>query len=171
MPKSLAAGRMKFIACLTKPANPAAPTVAELAAGLDLSCEILDSDFTWTATDSDKLGEKPLCVEENVNAIGASNYTAGFTLFLNFDATSKNLDPAEAAGFAALKQKGTTFWGYARQTAKKSTDAIAASDEIYLGGEVITDEPQQPSDMGGYIKRRIPLEMQRAYPNITVSAT
>ena len=61
----------------TKPANPAAPTATELNAGIDLSCDVMASDFTWGATDSDKVAEKALCVENNANALGASNFAAG----------------------------------------------------------------------------------------------
>ena len=41
MPRSLADGHIKFTILLTKPANPAQPTAAELAAGIDASCNIL----------------------------------------------------------------------------------------------------------------------------------
>lgn len=170
MPRSLAEGRTKFTILTTKPADPAAPTVTELNAGIDISCAILSSDFAWSATDSDKVAEKALCTEGNANAIGASNYSAGVTLFRYFDAETKNAHSTEDAAFAALKAKGTTFWGYARKTAKKSTEAWAASDEIYLGGEAITDLPQEPSDMGGWTKKRVPMEIQYAYDNITAVA-
>lgn len=170
MPRSLADGHIKFTILTTKPANPAAPTVTELTAGIDVSCNILSSDFAWSATDSDKVAEKALCTEGNANAIGASNYSAGATFFRYFDTTTKNAHSTEDAGFAAVKVKGTTLWGYARQTAKKSTEAWAASDEIYLGGEFVTDVPQLPSDMGGWIKRRVPFEIQSAYDNITAAA-
>lgn len=170
MPKSLADGKLKFSILTQKPANPDAPTAAELNAGIDASCAILNSDFAWSAADSDKIAEKALCAEGNANAIGASNYSTGITLWRYFDDTTKNAHATEDAAYAAAEEKGTTLWCYARQTAKKSTDLWAEDDEIYLGGEVITDSPQQPSDMGGYTKRRVPLEMQTAYENIKVAA-
>ncbi|GAB2762091.1 phage tail tube protein [Nocardioides pakistanensis] len=170
MPKSLADGHTKITFLTTEPANPAAPTVAELEAGIDASCNILASDFTWSAADSDKVNEKALCTTNNANAIGASNFTAGVTAFRYFDATTGAVDTAEDTLFAALKTKGTELWGYARKTGKESTDAWEASDEIYLGMKVITDEPQAPSDQGGYIKFRVPMEPQEGYPFITAAA-
>lgn len=170
MPKSLADGHLKLTLLTAKPVNPAAPTAVELSAGLDISCAVLASDFAFGATDSDKFNENALCEDTNVNSLGRSNYTAGLTVFQYFDATTKNSSVSENVAMAALKTKGTTAWLYPRRTAKKSTEGWAAADEIYLGAEVLTDSLQPPSDMGGYIKWRVPLEVQKAYPNILVAS-
>lgn len=169
MPRSLADGHIKLTILTTPPANPAAPTATELNAGIDISCDVLASDFTWSATDSDKVAEKALCTTNNANAIGAGNYQAGVTIFRMFDETTKNADLTEDAGYAALKEKGTTVYGYARETAKLSTETWAAADEIYLGLVVLTDSPQRVGD-GGYVKRRIPMEPQRGWEDIAVAA-
>jgi hypothetical protein len=168
--RSLADGHIKFTICLTKPAVPALPTTAELAAGIDASCNILSSDFAWGATDSDKVAEKALCTVNNANAIGASNYQSKITPFRYYDTTTKNPDATADAVFAALKVKGITAWGYARRTAKLSTAAWAVGDEIYLGAEFINDTPQPPSDLGGFIKFSCPLEIQNAFDFITLAA-
>lgn len=170
MPRSLAEGHTKVAILTTKPAIPTAPTVTELNAGIDAACAILSSDFQFGATDSEKVGEKALCVENNANALGAGNYQATMTPFRYFDATTKNADATADAVFQALKLKGTTLWVYARETAKKSTDAWAAADEIYLGAEILTDTPQPPQDRGGYVKRKVPMEVQTAWDNITAAA-
>ena len=164
----LADGKTKFTILTTAPANPSAPTATELNAGIDLSCDILSSDFTWGATDSDKIAEKALCDEGNANAIGASNYQAGLTLWRKF-LTAGGFDDANETGWAALKEKGATLYGYARQMDKDATDPWAATDEIYLGAEFITDTPQR-TDGTGFIKYRIPAEVQRGYPFIEVAA-
>ncbi|MGO1607593.1 MAG: hypothetical protein ACTHXF_08960 [Brevibacterium yomogidense] len=169
MPRTLADGKTKFTILTARPEDPAAPTATELNAGIDLSCDILSSDFTWGATDSDKVAEKALCDVGNANAIGASNFQAGVTLWRYF-APEGGFDETEDAGFEALKRKGTTVWGYARKTDKLSTEDWEAADEIYLGAEVSTDEPQPPSDQGGYIKWRVPMEPQRGYPFTEVAA-
>ena len=168
MARVLADGKTKFTILVTKPVNPAAPTATELNAGIDLSCDILTSDFTWGATDSDKIAEKALCDSGNSNAIGASNFAAGFTLWRKF-ATAGGFDEATELGWAAVKSKGATLYGYARQMDKDSTAAWAAEDEIYLGAEFITDTPQR-TDGTGFIKYRIPAEVQRGYPFIEVAA-
>lgn len=168
MARVLADGKTKFTILTTKPADPAAPTATELNAGIDVSCNVLASDFNWSAADSDKIAEKALCDVGNSNAIGASNYTTGITLW-RYYATAGGVDATADAGFAALKEKGTTVWAYARESDKDSTEAWAAADEIYLGGEVITDTPQR-LDGTGFIKRRVPLEAQRMYDQIAVAA-
>lgn len=171
MPRSLADGKTKFTILTTKPADPAKPTAAELNAGVDASCNLMASDFLWGATDSDKVAEKALCVENNANSLGASNYQVGVTPFRYFDsATGASATDEGDDVFQALKTKGTTLYGYARKTSKKSTEPWAATDEIYLGGEFLTDEPQPPSDLGGFVKWRVPGEMQAAWPFITVAA-
>lgn len=168
MARVLADGKTKFTILTTAPVNPAAPTATELNAGIDLSCDILASDFTWGATDSDKIAEKALCDEGNANAIGASNYTGGFTVWRKF-AVAGGPDAEAELGWAALREKGSTLYGYARQTDKEATEDWAAADEIYLGAQFITDTPQR-TDGTGFIKYRTPVEIQRGYPFIEVAA-
>jgi hypothetical protein len=170
MPRSLADGKTKFSILTTAPANPAAPTITELNAGIQAAANILASDFTWGATDSDTVAERSLADKNNVNALAASNYTAGVTAFRYFDDTTGAPDPTEDTLFAALQEKGTELWCYARRTGKDAGDAWAATDEIFLGAMVITDEPQPPSDLGGYIKFRVPMQVQAAYPFIAAGA-
>jgi hypothetical protein len=168
MPKSLADGHTKFTLCTTEPADPLNPTAVELNAGLDYSCNVLSSDFTWTPSDSDKVQEKALCDENNANSLGPSNFSAGFTVFRMFDATTGLPDPTEDAKFEAVKVKGTRVWGYTRKSGKKATAAWAPGDEVELFQEIITDRPQTPSDAGGYIKYRVPAEPQTGEQFLTV---
>lgn len=170
MPKSLADGHQKLTLLTTQPVNPAAPTVAELNAGIDAECSILASDFMWSAAGSDTFAEAALCDTSNANSYGRDNFTAGLTVFRHFDEITKNADLTEDVVYQALKEKGTTVWGYLRDNGKESTEAWAAGDEIDLGLEVLTDNPQRPGNGGGFIKRRIPLESQRGWPNITAAA-
>ena len=167
MARVLADGKTKFTVLTTKPANPAAPTAAELNAGIDLSLDVLSSDFTFGAVDSDKVAEKPLGATGNANAIGASNYQIGFTLWRKF-LTAGGFDTANESGWAALKVKGATLWAYARQTDKAATAAWTSSDEIYLGAEFTNDTPQR-TDGTGFIKYRVPGEVQNGYPFIAVA--
>lgn len=170
MPKSLADGHVKFTLLLTKPVDPAAPTATELNAGIDMECNVLNSDFAFGPTDSDKIAEKALCDLSNKNAIGASNYTAGFTVFRKFDSATGAVDDTEDEAFQAVKVKGTTVWGYVRKTGKVATLPWAAGDEIWNGQEILTDTPQSPSDAGGYIKARVPAESQAGWDFVEVAA-
>jgi hypothetical protein len=168
MPKSLEDGHINFTILTDEPTIPDAPTATELNAGIDASCAILNSDFQWSATDSDKNPEKPLCQENNSNALGASNFQGAITVFRLFDATDPGKADATAdAVFAAVKTKGTELWCYARRTGKPAKDDWAALDESYLGAHVITDTPQVLQ--GGFIKERVNLEIQEAYDHIAVA--
>lgn len=166
MPRSLADGHEKIAVLTTKPTNPAAPTVAELANGIDAACAILASDWNFGPTDSDTFSEPAVCEDSNAESYGRSNGQFGATLFRYFTAGGA-ADATADALFTALKLKGTTVWVYARKTSKKSTDAWAATDEIRYGAEVLTDTPQEPSDAGGYIKTRVNGRVQKAYPYIS----
>lgn len=166
--KSLADGHLKLTLLTTKPVDPFAPTAAELNAGKDVSCAVLASDFTWSAADSDKVNEKSLCTDNNANAIGASNYQAGLTIFRYFDDEDGTVDVTADVAYQTVKAKGTTVYGYLREDGKKSGAAWAAGDEaFYL--ENITDTPQRPQNAGGYIKRRVPMEPQNG-GYVTVAA-
>ena len=169
MARVLADGKTKFTVLTTAPANPAAPTATELNAGIDLSCDILSSDFAWSATASDTIDEKALCATGNSTVFGSSNYDLGITLWRQFETGTGAPDTANEAGWEALKNKGATVYAYARETGKDSTEDWAASDEIYLGGEVINDNPAR-TDGSGFIKYRVPLKVQKGYPFIEVAA-
>jgi len=166
--RTLAAGRIKVAVLTAAPANAAAPTTTELNAGIDASAKILASDFLWGATDSDKVAERSLADMNNVNALDASNFTTAMTIFRYFNAGTGVADPTDDALFTAVKVKGTNLWIYVRRIGKAATAAWASTDEIRLGGNVITDLPQE-TDAGGYLKVRVPMEPQTMYPNIAVA--
>lgn len=166
----LADEHVKLSILTTKPADPAAPTAAELNAGIDASCLVLADDFTWTAADSERVGERALCEGSASESPGVGNYTIGLTAWRYYDEATGAIDPSADELFAALKEKGTTAWGYVRRSGKEHTEAWAAADEIPLGGEFVTDTPQVP-DGGGFIKYRIPLLPQRMHDFIAVAAS
>lgn len=167
--RTLAKGKTKFTLLTTAPANPAAPTATELNAGIDLSADILMSDFSWTAGDSAVVSEDSLADTETVEVFDSSTYTLGITLWRKFDPATGAPDPTGEAGWDALKVKGAEVYAYARETGKDSTEEWAAADEIYLGGLVAVDNAQR-LDGTGFVKRRIPLRNRRMYNNIEVAA-
>lgn len=154
MPKSLADGHRKLTICTTKPNNPLAPTVTELNAGIDVSLQVLASDFSYGATDSNTVSEQALGEEIAANVYTTSNWQFGLTFWRYFDATTKLAASAEETGYQAAKVKGTTLYCYLRENGKKASEAWVATEEAIFE-EVITDHPQLPSDAGGFIKRRV----------------
>ncbi len=89
-------------------------------------------------------------------------------MFRFFDATTKNAHATEDVLFQAVKVKGATLYIYARENGKISTDAWAASDEIYFGAQVVNDSPVR-GDGTGYIKRRVDCVVSAGYENIAVA--
>lgn len=167
MPKTLADGRIKLVVLTTKPADPKAPTVAELKAGKVISCRILKSDYRLSATGSETVNEPELCSTSNAQAFGATNYEGTVTpfRFLNSDGTPES---DEDIAWDAFKEKGTTLW-LAEREGPVHDKEFAAGDIVDLY-EVITDAPQKPSDRSGYIKRTVPLAVQKAWEQVTVAA-
>ena len=159
MPKSLADGKIKLTMLPTAPEDPSALTTTELNAGIDIQCDILASDFRLSATASDTVGDSPLCNDSNAVVYGRSNYEGSMTPFRYFDETGA-VDATEDTLWAAAKAKGTHLHLVKRWNGKPHDEDWAAGDE-YEYWHVITDEPQDPSDMGGYIKKVVPLGPQR----------
>jgi hypothetical protein len=173
MPRSLAEGHIKLSIMSVAPANLAAPTLAELNAGIDAAARILNSDFQLGASASDKISEKSLAQEGNSNTLGASNYDGGLTVFRYFT-TATGAPEASAGGnigdsvYQAIKTKGTQLWIAKRFTSKKSTEAWATGDpcEVFV---VITDNPVDAA-YTGYIKSKVDLQVQDAVLNAAVVA-
>lgn len=156
--KVAADGKKKFALLTTKPAKRI-PSLMELTAGIDISCIVLDSDANWTAATSDTFAEKPSCVEGNVNALGASNYTTELTFLREWlEAGGADVSGADE-GYQAVRVKGSTAWIYMRESDKLSTEPWEAGDIIDLGGEVVSDNPQRSGNEGN-IKRRIIFQPQ-----------
>lgn len=168
MALTLADGRIRLVALTTKPANPEAVTAAEAAAGVRLECRILKSDFRLSPTASDTIADTPLCKEGNAVSFGASNYEGSITPFREL--TPEGLaDETNDVAWEALKTKYTRLW-LLKSEGKRHTEDIVTGDPYDLY-EVITDNPQDPSDRGGYIKRVVPLGVQDAWLNKEIAGS
>lgn len=167
MPKTLADARTRLAILTTKPTNPASIPVATLTSGIDASCRILKSDYRLSPVASDTVSDAELCSEGNAVTFGASNYEGSITPFWYLDETGKS-DPTEDVVYQALKEKGTELWLVERE-GPRYDEPWAAGDAIEVY-EVVTDNPQKPSDRAGYIKRVVPLGVQRAWLDAVVAA-
>lgn len=166
MPKTLADGRIRFRILTVKPSNPNAVTATEANAGIVAECKVLKSDFRLSATGSDTVADTELCSEGNATAWGASNYEGMMSPFRYLD-ESGDAVVLEDEVWEAVKEKGTQFYALTSEGKPHSTD-FAAGDEYDLY-EVITDNPQKPTDRGGYIKRMVPLGVQNAWENKVIA--
>lgn len=168
MPKSLADGKMKVTLLAAAPDDATDLDAATLNGGTDIQCNVLKSDFRLSATASDTVGDTELCQDGNAVVFGASNYEGNMTVFRYFDETGA-VATAEDTAWAAAKAKGTHLHLVVRQNGKRHDEDWATGDE-YEYWHVITDEPQMPSDLAGYIKRTIPLGPQTKVSGVVAAA-
>ena len=168
MPKSLADAKTKFTILTTKPTDPSKPTLTELAAGINAEGYVLSSDFTFTAAASDTVAEKELDVAGNAQSLGNANHTCEFTPFRYYAEGAATPDATADVLFAAVKERGTELWCYARKGDKAGKEAWASGEEIYMGAHIVTDTPQQV-DLTGWIKVKIVGLIQEAWDYITVA--
>lgn len=168
-PKTLADGHtaLWYVPTLS---NPAAPKITEITAGMDISCRVLKSDFRLSATDSDTVDDmSALCDEANSTVYGATNYEGNITMFRYFNAAKPGTpDPQGDAAFQALKNRGTQGYMVKRSTGKKYDAAFEAGDEVEVYS-ILTDMPQDAGDVGGYIRKVVPLGVQNGWQG-TVAA-
>ncbi|MGP5199943.1 phage tail tube protein [Brachybacterium alimentarium] len=166
--KTLADGKTKLAILAIAPENPEAPTVTELEAGIDASCNIAKTGYTLGPTTSETINDPELCVDVNSTVYGASNFEGTFGVFRFYDEETGQVDEQGDEVFQALKAKGTEVWLVERETAKKSTEAFEAGDEVSLY-RVLLDNPQKSSDRTGYVKSTIVPAVQAGYLNVEVA--
>lgn len=165
--KVLADGKIKFTILTTAPAIESAPTATELEAGIDASCLVLMENFSWTAADSDRVNEPALCATTNAEAPGRGNSNLAATAWRWFDPETGLPDPTADVLFDAVKEKGTTLWGYTRVGGKDFVEPWAPADVFDYGARFVTDSLQLPS-LTGFIKYAVPCLAQDAWQFGTV---
>ena len=167
MPKTIADGRVLLTALTVPPADINAITALELDAGQKISCKIMKSDFQLGPTGSSSITETELCKTGEGQAWGLSSGAGSLTVFRYLDETGKS-DTADDVAWDLLKEKGTNIV-LVRRDGPVESEPWAAGDE-YSAFEVTTDDPQYPTDLGGYIKRTVPLAVANMALDKTVAA-
>ena len=169
-PRTLADGNRKLTALLTPPKDIHKITVAELAAGLDVSCRVMSDGTRFRAQDSDRLTEPAICEPAGAESLGAGKYEASVVPFRFFNPAKPGQADAEGDKlFTALRVKGTPVVFVERFVNKKWSEAWAAVDE-YQAFSVISDNWQsQDNPKEGYIKATVPLLVQDAELNGVVA--
>ena len=166
--KTLADGRTKLAILTTKPANPAAPTLTELNAGISAAGLVAKNGTRVTASNSDTVNDPELSSNTNAPTWAASNFEGSIAPFWLLDATTGAYSAGDNAVYEALTPKGTTVFLAFREGPLESA-AWAAGDKVDLF-EVTTDNPQRPTETGAWIKRIIPLGVQNAWLDGTATA-
>ena len=139
--------------------DPAAPTAAELTAGVDLSCVMVTS-YEVRADTSDTVSEKAVCETANADTPTAKNYMGNLVLFRDWDDTTPPGDWDASTDPIATFPSGGIQGFFVRRTGLPYDTAYAADDvvEVY---KFITDEPQHSGGTDqGMVKVTVPLHKQ-----------
>lgn len=148
-------------------ADPSKPTVAELNAGINISCAI-QTGYTLNFTDSDTDDSKTICDEGNVQNRGFANYEANLTAFRD------PIDAVKTSVFTTFRDlfKDGRVEGYLVSRQGKKA-AVAYSVEDYISIFKVTSDymQEQGGDGGGPVTVTVPFGQQGvAYPNIHPTA-
>jgi hypothetical protein len=159
MVKALADGNIKLILLFGDAVqNWRQPTVAELSAGHDISMSIQYEDYKFTPTASETISDRPLGAKSNSSVPGIGNFDASITPYRHFDKQGK-ASLTEDVTYQGLRVKGTSCYLYERQSPKSWEEPIEAGD-VVTAVHALSDNPQKPSNLGGYQKAVIPLLVQ-----------
>jgi hypothetical protein len=134
-----------------------APTLAELAAGRDLTC-IMVSTYKVQMDGSDTTSERAVCEEANTDAPTMKNYSGTFELFRQWDDVTEAWETADLLQWLDYKDVGH----FVRRTGFSKDTAYAAGQmaEVY---KFMADEAQMPAGTGsGYLKATVPMLKQGA---------
>lgn len=170
MPLTLQGGRRKLVAFTSNPAeggDPTALSVADLTGGIDIQCKVLKSDLRLSATAPDTVPDTPYCATGNAVVYGASNYEGSLTPFQYFDADGLPEASENDVYDMLTAEKGAHIWIVDRW-GKPESEPLAAGDPYRLW-HVITADPQDPADVGGYIKATVNLGVQRLHKGVLVA--
>lgn len=166
--KTLADKRIKMAVLTVKPADLAAITVTELTAGIDASCLVAASNTRFSPSASETINDPAICEGANTPVYGASNYEGSLAPFWYLDAATGKYTAADNTLYEAVREKGSRVWVVLREGPEWDV-AWAAGDE-YEVYEVISDNPQRPTEAAGYIKRIVPVAVQAAELSGVVAA-
>ncbi|NNG36945.1 hypothetical protein [Nakamurella aerolata] len=146
-------------------ADPAHPKLSEIAAGKDLSCDIVKGNVDVGMQESDTNDESPLCQTANGKSITAANYQATFTTFRLY--TPEGL-PAEDDPVVLL---GDQPHGYILDFQGKPvlTSSVKAGDPVAVyGGQL--DYPRPNAAEGKFKSDWTVVPSGEVFPNATVAA-
>lgn len=154
MARLLAEQRERWVILDEKPADPEAPTVAELTAGVRAEC-FFTTNTRLSATGSQTVNEASLCDSASAQRPSTRQWEGSLEVFRDLDpATGLPVAGGEAI-FDALNAYGEKVW-LTRLRGPMYTEAIA-SGQPQTTFEVVLDAAQDPSDRSGSFKAVFPV--------------
>lgn len=139
-------------------ADIAAPTLTELAAGVDLTCQMVTT-YEVRPDGSDTTNERAVCETSNVVTPTVQNYMGRFELFRQWDAQANEWETEDVLEYLEFGDLG---WFVRRLGLPQDTDYAAAQVvEVY---KFMVDSPQTQGGTGsGYLKATVPLLQQGSF--------
>lgn len=150
----------------TKPANPAKVTIAELAAGKNVSCRVFADGTYLRPTSSDSVN-RPLLCGGNSQGLGKSNYEGQIDAARFLDSAGHAIEEEDLL-WDAIREKGTECW-FAWRVGPKWDAAPATDDEVSVF-QTLTDNPQDPQAFNDYVEKIVPLAVTQAWLNQVLAA-
>lgn len=126
IPSTPADGNIRTVILTTEPVNPSAPTVAELNAGVDISCYLTPGGFALT-TDQGTIADERECSTQTFGAPGRKTY--GLTITGIDNTNSANED--EYNDLVDALPEGAQRFAYRRRGLPYETP-FAASQKAWL---------------------------------------
>ena len=167
MARLLATKRERWVLLTTKPADPEAVTSTEADAGIRGEC-FLTTDSRLSATGSTTIQEAAIC-DGAVAAVPVDRqYEGNLTVFRDLDPETGLPVASGDEVFETLSEFGTRLWVLVSKGPLYTEDFEAGHP--YKLYEVITDEPQEPSDRNGSIREVVPVHVQNGWRGEIVAA-
>ena len=138
-----------------RPTNPEAITLTELAAGIEGTWDAAASGTRFSFTASDTMSDAAYGDSSNSTITTRSNYEGSIAPFIKLDDTTGAYAALSNDLFEAVREKGAPCYVVSGITGDP-TEARAAGD-LYDYFEYTTDDGQKPTEVGGYMKRQVPL--------------
>ena len=160
-------GRKTWTLLATK---PTAFNAAEFNAGVNISCDIADSDSRIASSGSEKINDPAVCEDSNNGAYGRRNFEGSIAPYILLDEDDASYTIADNPVFEAFRVRNTTLW-IVRRDGVDYGELYAAGQMIDGVYEVRPDDPQSPTDTSNtYVKRTIPLDVKPLKTNFVLEA-
>lgn len=157
MARLLATKRERWRLLDEKPVDPDAVTAAEANAGVEAEC-FLTTESRLSATGSTTITEAAICEGTAANVPAQKQYEGNLVVFRDLDASTGLPTASGDEVFTTLSEFGTRLWVLVSKGPMYTEEFVAGHP--YKLYEVVTDEPQEPTDRNGSIKDVVPVFVQ-----------
>lgn len=157
----------KKLAWVPTIANPKAPTVAELTAGLDITMLVTRADYQFGVTGNESIVEPALGDDIDAGVPGNATVEAAMNFY-------RHKETVDDIAWTTLNGRG--LYGYLVERTGQIADGerqdetpFAAADEVQVLYAITNDPQVQSPSTAGFEKFRMVFSPQRHYPRAVVA--